>query len=69
MQRSVKSCATAKDTTYHLSYLKCKYTHDKALCVHFVFSCEIPNRLNEKEASISLFFSFSFIVCLLVIPD
>lgn len=30
---------------------------------------KIPNRLNEKGTFISLFFAFSSIVCLLVIPD
>lgn len=38
----MKSSATAKDTTYHLPYLKCKYAYDKALCVQFLLSCENP---------------------------
>lgn len=61
----MKSCATAKDTTYHLSYLKGKYTYDKALCVQFVVSCENPQSFKLKRGIYFFVFRF-FFHCLFV---
>lgn len=61
----MKSPATAKDITYHLPYLKCKYTYDKALCVQFVSAVKILSRLNEKR-DIYFFVLRLFFHCLFV---
>jgi len=63
----MKSSTTAKDTRHHLPYLKCKYTYDKALCVHCVHNGENPQSFKwSKKRDVDVFVLRVFFRCLFV---